>query len=119
MDDAEIRVIGIEALNKALGPSAALRFLTLIRREPTDYVEISRRLYDGQTAEESHPRRPMSDRRSQTYSASRSGGQRSHSSAASMAISTSTAPTRFGKSVGNARGNRNKPTRENAAPVSA
>jgi len=52
MDDAEIRVSGIEALNKALGPSAALRFLTLIRREPTDYVEISRRFYDGQTTEE-------------------------------------------------------------------
>jgi hypothetical protein len=52
MDDAEIRVSGIEALNKALGPSAALRFLTLIHREPTDYVEISQRLYDGQTLEE-------------------------------------------------------------------
>ena len=52
MDDAEIRVSGIEALNNALGPSAAHTFLTLIRREPTDYVEISRRLYDGQTTEE-------------------------------------------------------------------
>ena len=52
MDDAEIKISGIEALNKALGPSAALRFLTLIRREPTDYVEISQRLYNGQTAEE-------------------------------------------------------------------
>ena len=51
MDDVEIKISGIEALNKALGPSAALRFLTLIRREPTDYVEISRRLYNGQTAE--------------------------------------------------------------------
>lgn len=52
MDDAEIKISGIEALNKALGPSAALRFLTLIRREPTDYVEISQRLYNEQTAEE-------------------------------------------------------------------
>ena len=52
MDDAEIRISGIEALNKALGPAAALRFLALFHREPTDYVEISRRLYEGQTVEE-------------------------------------------------------------------
>jgi hypothetical protein len=52
LDDTEIRVSGIEALNKALGPVAALRFLTLLHREPTDYVEISRRLYEGQTIEE-------------------------------------------------------------------
>jgi len=52
MNDAEIRIKGIEALNRALGPSAALRFLTFFHREPTDYVEISRRLYEGQTIEE-------------------------------------------------------------------
>jgi len=52
MDDTEIRVSGIEALNKALGPAAALRFLTLLHREFTDYVEISRRLYEGQTIDE-------------------------------------------------------------------
>ena len=52
MNDVEIRIKGIEALNRALGPSAALRFLTLFHREPTDYVEISRRLYEGQTIEE-------------------------------------------------------------------
>jgi len=52
MDDVEIRIKGIEALNQALGPSAALRFLTLLHREPTDYVEISRRLYAGQTVDE-------------------------------------------------------------------
>jgi len=52
MDDTEIRVSGIEALNKALGPAAALRFLTLLHREPTDYVDISRKLYEGQTIEE-------------------------------------------------------------------
>ncbi|MCK4820500.1 hypothetical protein KA005_32345 [bacterium] len=52
MDDTEIRVSGIEALNKALGSAAALRFLTLLHREHTDYVEISRRLYEGQTIEE-------------------------------------------------------------------
>lgn len=52
MDDTEIRIRGIEALNKSLGPAAAFRFLTLLHREPTDYVEISRRLYEGQTIEE-------------------------------------------------------------------
>ncbi len=52
MNDAEIKLKGIEALNKTLGPSAALRFLTLLHREPTDYVEISRRLYKGQTIDE-------------------------------------------------------------------
>jgi len=52
MDDTELRISGIEALNKILGPTAALRFLTLLHREPTDYVQISRRLYEGQTIDE-------------------------------------------------------------------
>ncbi|MBM3237032.1 hypothetical protein FJZ31_12140 [Candidatus Poribacteria bacterium] len=52
MDDTEIRIRGIEALNNALGSAAALRFLTLLHCEPTDYVEISRRLYKGQTINE-------------------------------------------------------------------
>jgi len=52
MDDTEIRISGIEALNKALGPAAALRFLTMLHRELTDYVEIARRLYEGQTIDE-------------------------------------------------------------------
>lgn len=52
MNDAEIKIKGIEVLNKTLGPSAALRFLTILHREPTDYVEISKRLYEGQTIDE-------------------------------------------------------------------
>ncbi len=52
MDDVEIRIKGIEALNQALGPSAALRFLTLLHREPTDYVKISKRLYEGQSIDQ-------------------------------------------------------------------
>ena len=52
VDDTEIRIRGIEALNQALGTSNALRFLSLFRQEPTDYVKISRRLYEGQTVEE-------------------------------------------------------------------
>ena len=52
MDEAELRVVGIDALNKALGPAEALRFLALFHREATDYVEVSRRLYEGQSVEE-------------------------------------------------------------------
>jgi hypothetical protein len=52
LDDVELRASGILALNKALGPTAALRFLTLLSHEPTDYVEISRRLYEGQTVDD-------------------------------------------------------------------
>jgi hypothetical protein len=35
-----------------LKESALTRFLTLIHREPTDYVDVSRRLYEGQTINE-------------------------------------------------------------------
>lgn len=52
LDDAQIRVTGIEALNNALGHVGAMRFLALVGRDPTDYVRISRRLYRGQTARE-------------------------------------------------------------------
>jgi hypothetical protein len=52
VDDNTIRLKGIEALNKALGHADALRFLALVRREPTDYVEVSSRLYDGQSVDE-------------------------------------------------------------------
>ncbi len=52
MDDAEIRARGLDALYKALGPARAHKFLAMFHREPTDYVEISRRLYEGQSIEE-------------------------------------------------------------------
>jgi hypothetical protein len=52
IDDAELKIQGIEALNNVLGPSAALRFLTILHREPTDYVQISRRLYKGQSIDQ-------------------------------------------------------------------
>jgi hypothetical protein len=52
IDDAELRLRGIEALNAALGPALALRFLSLMHREPTDYVEVSRRLYHEQTIDQ-------------------------------------------------------------------
>ena len=44
IDESELRVLGIDALNKALGPAEALDFLALFHHEPTDYVEISKRL---------------------------------------------------------------------------
>ena len=52
MNDTEIKLKGIEALNKSLGITAAWRFLTMLHREPTDYVAVSRRLYEGQSVDE-------------------------------------------------------------------
>ena len=52
MDEAELRDAGVDALNKALGPVGTVRFLALFRSEPTDYVELSRRLYEKQSVEE-------------------------------------------------------------------
>lgn len=56
VDDNTIRLNGIEALNKALGHVDVLRFLALVHREPTDYAEVSRRLYDGQSVDEIYER---------------------------------------------------------------
>jgi len=50
--NADIKVKGIEALNSALGIAGALKFLTLLNREPTNYVEISRHLYQNQSIDE-------------------------------------------------------------------
>ena len=52
IDDAEIRVKGMEALYKSLGVAGALKFLSLLHREPTNYVDVSRRLYREQTIDE-------------------------------------------------------------------
>ncbi len=52
LNDAEPMVTGIEALNKALGAAYAYRFMTLLHNETTDYVEISRRLYDGHSIDD-------------------------------------------------------------------
>ncbi len=46
--ETDLQLAGIEALNQALGIAGALKFLRLFNREPTDYVEISRRLYQHQ-----------------------------------------------------------------------
>ena len=52
LTEQEIKVTGMEALNKALGLAGTHKFLTLLHHEPTDYVEISRRLFEGKSAEE-------------------------------------------------------------------
>lgn len=52
VNDTELRIKGIEVLNRELGPVLALRFLSLLHREPTDYVEVSRRHYVGQNIDE-------------------------------------------------------------------
>lgn len=52
LSEDELRVNGIEALNQALGPTNALRFLSLISHDKIDYVEFSRRLYENQTLED-------------------------------------------------------------------
>lgn len=51
-NDTTLRLKGIEALNNKLGATGALRFLTLLHRESTDYVNISKRLYKGQSIED-------------------------------------------------------------------
>jgi hypothetical protein len=51
-DDNTIRLNGIDAVNKALGHANALRFLSLVRREPTDYVKVSARLYRNQSVDD-------------------------------------------------------------------
>ncbi|HNR90546.1 MAG TPA: hypothetical protein PKM65_19575 [Spirochaetota bacterium] len=52
----EVKVSGIEALNKALGAADAYRFMALLHIDRTDYVDMSRRLYDGQSLDEIYSR---------------------------------------------------------------
>ncbi|HSD57791.1 MAG TPA: hypothetical protein VLB04_06385 [Methanotrichaceae archaeon] len=52
MDESELRARGFEALNRALGPAEALRFLALFHSEPMDYVAIPKKIYEGQTVDE-------------------------------------------------------------------
>ncbi len=52
IDDQEILLKGIEALNQSLGITGALRFLSLLQKNSTDYVEISQQLYQGQTIDD-------------------------------------------------------------------
>ena len=50
--DDQLQFEGVRALNRALGRVTDLRFISLVRREPTDYVDISRTTYEGQSVDE-------------------------------------------------------------------
>ena len=52
MNDAQLRVKALATLKQELGMAATLRFLALINQNSTDYVEISRNLYEGQQLDE-------------------------------------------------------------------
>ena len=51
-EEEKLKVTGIEALNKALGPERARELLALIHCEPMSWIEISKMLYEGQSVEE-------------------------------------------------------------------
>jgi len=48
MDEAELRVLGIEALDKALVPAEALRFPAFTTSQRI-MLRISKKLYEGQS----------------------------------------------------------------------
>jgi hypothetical protein len=52
LNDAELRVKALTTLKQELGMAATLRFLALINQNPTDYVEISRQIYEEQQLDE-------------------------------------------------------------------
>lgn len=54
MTDAEIRVEGIKALSASLGAVEAERFIALILREPFDYTQWQRTLFEGQSVSDLH-----------------------------------------------------------------
>ena len=50
--DTEVKVKGVEALISALGEVNAEKFISLIMREPFDYTEWQRTLWQDKTVEE-------------------------------------------------------------------
>ena len=50
--DREIRLKGFKALSNALGPVDAERFIALILKEPFDYTEWQKDLFEGKSIEE-------------------------------------------------------------------
>jgi hypothetical protein len=50
--DREIRLKGFKALSNALGPVHAERFIALILKEPFDYTEWQKDLFEGKSIEE-------------------------------------------------------------------
>jgi hypothetical protein len=52
IDETELKVNAIEALNKALGPLNAYKFLSSVSKDKTDYVKISRKIFEGMKVDE-------------------------------------------------------------------
>lgn len=52
MTDTEIKLVGVKALTNALGEVNAERFISLILREPFDYTEWQRHLWEDRSIEE-------------------------------------------------------------------
>ncbi|NET55992.1 MAG: hypothetical protein F6K47_07420 [Symploca sp. SIO2E6] len=52
MNDTQLRVKAIALLKKELGMATTLRFLALMNQNSTDYVEISREIYEEQQLDE-------------------------------------------------------------------
>jgi hypothetical protein len=50
--DTEVRIKGMDALITALGEVHAERFITLMMREPFDYTEWQKTLWNDKTVEE-------------------------------------------------------------------
>jgi hypothetical protein len=50
--DTEVKVKGVEALMSALGEVNAEKFISLIMREPFDYTEWQRTLWQDKSVEE-------------------------------------------------------------------
>ncbi len=50
--DTEIRTNGLRILTENLGPVEAERFISLIQREPFDYTEWQKNLFEGNSIEE-------------------------------------------------------------------
>jgi hypothetical protein len=50
--DTELKIQGVEALIAALGEVMAERFIALINREPFDYTEWQRNLWNDKSIEE-------------------------------------------------------------------
>ena len=50
--DTEIKLQGMEALIASLGEVKAERFISLIMRDPFDYTEWQRKLWDDKSVEE-------------------------------------------------------------------
>ena len=66
--DASLKLHGIEVLATALGPSQAIKFLSLMHQDSTDYVKVSRTLYKDQSVDDIFNRAAYNWRKQKTHS---------------------------------------------------